>query len=262
MSLSLLKKLNGNRSGNLKKFIDPFEGKKEPQICWYPSAGRDFRPLLYLSPQYINKFPETGDEPKMPDIFLFTDYFPWQDSDFLDKKIEYEDADTKITILSIEELPSLNLEIPENIVNFPGGSSATNKVVFIKVEVDSVTLGKIVCSVIYAFAVNESFCAKVLLLNSSLISHVIHIRYGGGCGGGGKAKGGWLLNVIERLQCQLLITDNQYHWQEGDSNALQTYPILSGNPDGFTKTTIRTISSYLWSGYGDVNWDLIKINDL
>ena len=50
MNRELLLNLNGNKTGQLKKFLDVFEG--EPRIAWYPSAGEDFRPLLYLHPKF------------------------------------------------------------------------------------------------------------------------------------------------------------------------------------------------------------------
>jgi hypothetical protein len=46
MSRQLLEHLNGNKAGQLNNFLDNFEG--EPRIAWYPSAGEDFRALLYL----------------------------------------------------------------------------------------------------------------------------------------------------------------------------------------------------------------------
>jgi hypothetical protein len=50
MSKELLYKINGNRTGEFKKFLDGING--EPRITWYPSAGEDFRALLYLDPSY------------------------------------------------------------------------------------------------------------------------------------------------------------------------------------------------------------------
>ena len=46
MSIELLKFLNGNNNGLLKAFIDKVGDN--PNIAWYPSAGTDFKPLLYL----------------------------------------------------------------------------------------------------------------------------------------------------------------------------------------------------------------------
>ena len=81
MNRELLINLNGNKTGQLKKLLDNFEG--EPRIAWYPSAGEDFRPLLYLHPKFSNLNRGIRQEPQTPDLFIFTDYFPWKSSKFL-----------------------------------------------------------------------------------------------------------------------------------------------------------------------------------
>ena len=87
MNRELLLNLNGNKTGQLKKFLDVFEG--EPRIAWYPSAGEDFRPLLYLHPKFSKINRAIGQEPQTPDLFIFTDYYPYESSKFLDSKTIY-----------------------------------------------------------------------------------------------------------------------------------------------------------------------------
>ena len=44
-------------------------------ICWYPSAGVDFKPLLFISDWYYKKNNVPIDEGQvLPDLFIFTDY--------------------------------------------------------------------------------------------------------------------------------------------------------------------------------------------
>ena len=44
-------------------------------ICWYPSAGKDFRSLLFLSDWYFRNNELALDEgQELPDLFVFTDY--------------------------------------------------------------------------------------------------------------------------------------------------------------------------------------------
>jgi len=257
MSLQLLKNLNRNHSGGLKKFIDNFEGKREPHICWYPSAGQDFRALLYLHPKFSIFSPSTKLDPSSPDIFLFTDYYPWQHSTFLDNRNIYIDSRTNIWVENIEELPSLDTALDHEILHFPKGSSATNKVLFLTVRVNSDKLGEFIVPVIYAFTENESFCAQKLLPYNALLSHIIHIRYGGGCGGGGSASGIWIINVLKSLGCELFISDGHFHWQSGDKYAIKLYPNLAADKDEPKFQVIRTIKSERWSSHGDVTWNLI-----
>ena len=96
MSRELLLNLNGNNKGEFQKFLDKVKG--EPRIAWYPSAGEDFRALLYLDPSYSRINPASVLEPQSPDIFLFTDYYPWKYSRFLDDRTIYSDSRTTVFI--------------------------------------------------------------------------------------------------------------------------------------------------------------------
>lgn len=255
MSRQLLLNLNGNNTGELQKFLE--EMNREPRIAWYPSAGEDFRALLYLDPSYSKINPASELEPKSPDIFLFTDYYPWKYSQFLDNKMVYIDSRTMVYIDHIEELPKLNLPLHEQLVHFPKGSNATDRALFLKIRITSDKLGSISYPVIYAFAENETFYCRKLVPNKAIISHIIHIRYGGGCGGGGTASGVWLVNVLKNLKCELFVTDGHYCWQSGDKFALTLCPSIQKESD-VQLTSIRFLQSQSWSGHGDVNWNLVK----
>lgn len=250
MSKQLLHHLNGENNGPFRKLIERFED--EPRIAWYPSSGEDFRELLYLHPNFSKLNPAHEEEPDAPDFFLHTDYFPWQNSSFLDTKTIYNDHRTTITVEEIEHLPNLDLALNEEIVSLKP-SIATNKAVFLKLKVQCDQLETFTRNVVYAFGENEAFYCNKLIPNNARITHVIHVRYGGGCGGGGNASGAWLVNVLSKLNCEAFITDNAHHWQAGDHAALELCPhIPRTNSSKFTP--VRTLPSVKWSGYGDVTW--------
>jgi hypothetical protein len=273
MNRQLLLNLNGNKIGQLKKFLDDFNG--EPRIAWYPSAGSDFRPLLYLHPKFSELNPPSIQEPQPPDLFLFTDYYPWGNSNFLDNKEIYSSKKTKITIEHIEELPRLNLlPLHKELVQFQEGSLATDRVVFMRIAIESDRLGSFTYPIIYAFAENETFYCKKLIPQNAKISHIIHVRYGSGCGGGGWATGAWLLNVLKNLDTELFITDGRLLWQKGDEFALKFCSSIQ-RENGSRFTLIRnqrngwaTLSSGLGNYHsptsdifvkdGHVNWYLVK----
>ena len=233
--------------------------QREPRIAWYPSSGEDFRDLLYLNPRFSGHSPPKGPEPRHPDIFLHTDYFPWSTSTLLDSKIIYDDGRSSVEVREIEELPRCNVPVDREIVDFPDGSHATGRVVFLNVSVTSQQLGKFSAPVIYAFVENESFCARKILPRKAKLSHVIHVRYGGGAGGGGKASGIWLLNVLRQVQCECFVTDNHYHRQPGDEAACALYPELSGDEDvEQLEQAIRDVSGDSWSCHGNVSWQLVR----
>lgn len=258
MSMELLKYLNGRNNGIFKRYLDGL--KSDPLIAWYPSANEDFRPLLYLSPAYSEyNPPKVPIKEIFPDIFLFTDYFPWGDflSFLLRSPTIYQDNRTIVSVDEIEELPSLALPLDPSIVHFPNDNPEPGKIVYLKVRIKSKVLGECVYPVIYVFTENEVFCSKVLLEKNSKISHVIHVRYGGGLGGGGAASGIWILGVLKKLHCKVFVTDGHYAWQEGDKSAMQLYPNLLGSPPSEMKE-IRMLESEKWSGHGNVKWYIQK----
>ena len=257
MSRQLLLDLNGGNNGLFLKWLNALD--EEPRIAWYPSSGEDFRDLLYLNPRYSEIRPVSRGEPGHPNVFLHTDYFPWSTSTFLDCKIIYRDARTKIELRDLEELPRCNLPIDAEIVDFPEGSRATGRLVFLDISVTSTALGNFLAPVVYAFVENGAFCARKILANKGKMSHVIHVRFGGGCGGGGQSTGIWLLNVLRRVGCEYFLTDSHYHRQGGDIRTYQLYPELSGNEDtGQLEQPTRTVASESWSGYGNVSWCAVR----
>ena len=261
MSRELLLDLNGNNNGPFLRWLNAFDG--EPRIAWYPSSGEDFRDLLYLNPRFSDYCPATGAEPRHPDIFLHTDYFPWSTSTLLDSKVIYDDARTKVElrdiVRDIEELPRCDLPIEPGIVDFPEGSHATGRVVFLDISVTSEKLGSFSAPVVYAFVENEAFCARKILAKNGKISHVMHVRYGGGCGGGGRSSGVWLLNVLQRIQCECFVTDSHYPQQSGDRRTYELYPDLSGNEDTEQfERKIRCVPGESWSCHGNVSWKIVR----
>lgn len=256
MSKELLTALNGSRTGAFHRWLANFRG--DPRIAWYPSAGEDFRDLLYLHPNFSQRMPAETPEPEPPDLFLHTDYFPWSTSRFLDHRRLHFDDRTSVTLQSFEELPRCDLPLDGKIVTFPNGSAATGRVLFMEVEVSSNVIGTFTAPVLYVFAENGAFCAKRILPNAGKLSHVIHIRYGGGCGGGGKSTGIWLLNILGKVGCECFITDSRYSRQSGDERTYACYPELTGPEDTSGLQTIRVLPSQSWSGYGPVSWQVFK----
>ncbi len=259
MSKELLLNLNGKNKGAFSHWL-ALAGD-EPRVAWYPSAGEDFRDLLYLHPGFPALHPAEGRDPAPPDIFLHTDYFPWSTSRFLDNALIYDDGRTSVTVTSIEELPRLDLPLDTGIVDFPEGGRATGRVLFLEVEVVSDRMGRFTAPVLYAFVENAAFCAERLLPLGGRTSHVIHVRYGGGLGGGGKSTGVWLLNILRRLGCEVFISDGHLALQSGDSRVYDLYPSLAGEGSEEGLESIRVVDSESWSGHGDVSWNILHVEE-
>lgn len=256
MSRELLINLNGTNQGPFNRWLRDL--RDEPRIAWYPSAGEDFRDTLYLHPNYLPTRQNLRLAPPCPNIFLHTDYFPWENSTFLDNQFVHVDDRTSIFVRSIEELPRCDLPLDNQIVAFPNGSNATGRVLFLEVEINSNVLGKFSAPVIYAFVENSVFCAEVALPLQAIFSHVIHIRFGGGCGGGGQSSGIWILNVLRKLRCECFITDSHYHRGRGDERVYDLHPALRGNEDTQQFKRIWTIPSASWSNHGEISCNILE----
>jgi len=257
MSLNLLKHLNGSSTGGLKAFIQKYEGKGEPRICWYPSAGEDFRALMYLHPAFNKVSPAAKQDPPPPDIFLYSDYSIFKTSALLESKVIYTDKRTFVTVGAMEELPKIGTSLHSEIVIFPEENTLTGRALFLTINIESNKYGRISAPVVYVFAENEAFCGERLIPLNARLSHIIHVRYGGGFGGG-YTSGIWMLNVLKRLHCEMFISDGHYHKQRGDTKAIKLYPVLGETDCKANLEVIRSVESMSWSGHGDVTWNLVS----
>lgn len=256
MSKQLLKHLNGTRFGKLKEFIENFDG--EPKIAWYPSAGEDLGGLRFLHPNFLNKYPGSQLDPAPPDIFLFTDYFPWQNSTFLDSRLIDAGNRTYIHVEHIEELPKLYLKpLHWELVDFPEGSIATDRAIYLEIKIDDFELGAMHFKVIYAFAENETFFCKKMLPNNAKISHVIHKRYGGSGGGGGKTWGAWLMHALKLMKCEMYISDNHRPWLPADDFVLESCNDIPKTAN-VELLSIRKMDKAKWNACDDVDWYMVK----
>lgn len=253
MPNNLLRFLNGDNNGAFRKWLDDFNG--EPRIAWYPSAGEDFRDLLYLNQRFSEKHPLSMTEPRCPDIYLHTDYSA---SSFLDNRTIHLDSRTLVYVQFIEELPRCELPLDDQIVNSSDGRCTTHRIFFLEIVVKSKQLGEYCVPVVYAVVENAAFCSMQILPHEGRISHIIHVRYGGGLGGGGKSTGIWLLNVLRQLHCEVFITDGNINRQSGDDRVYISYPNLAGNEDQSQLEKTRIIPSKSWSGHGDVSWNIVR----
>ena len=255
MSKALLNDLNGNTNGRFREYIDSFE--TDPRIAWYPSAGTDFRALMFLHPAINARFPASGEEPEYPDIFIYTDYGPHDNLHFPDGPVLYQDERTTITVTRREELPPVDLPLHRDIVKTPDNTVMKGRVLFLEVEVASENLGSFRRPLVYVIGENEAFCGEKVIPSGGVFSHIIQVRYGGGFGGG-RCSGAWLLNALPVLGCEVFISDGHHDLQSGDRAAVRLYPGLRGNGESPDFDVIRKVNGKSWSRHGDVQWYVVK----
>lgn len=259
MSIHLLNNLKTAKIDLFNTYVSSLNNYENMKIAWYPSAGSDFRALLYLSKEYEQQNKIENKSIETPGLFIFTDYGRSGSFNPLEKSTLFSDENTTIKTIACEELDKFDLPLHEGIIDHREPHENTRKVFFMLVQVESNELGTYKIPMVYAFVENEAFAAEVLLPNEAKISHVIHVRYGGGCGGGGKARGSWIPTVLDKLGTDIFITDNRHEIGEGDKKAIEIYPHLDGDYDTDKLKELRKIDAALWSNYGDVSWyEVIK----
>jgi hypothetical protein len=260
MSIELLYHLNGENRG---AFYDWLQSQSDaPRIAWYPSAGSDYRDLLYLSEQYATKDPAGAEEPAAPTFFIHTDHGSFFDEQAFSSAELYKDYRTTVEVKTLEELPRCVIDPACGIVDASRDDSLTGRVVFMEIEVRSRALGLIKAPVVYAFCENEGFCAKVLLPLKSKISHIVQVRYGAGMGSGGWAAGIWLWNVMERLGSEVYVGDGDRRRESGDLVAYERYPDLRGSERQVLNVEIRRLHTKgwhrPWDGFGEIRWNVAQ----
>ena len=207
------------------------------RTCWYPSADRDFRDLVFCSGEY----PEIDIS---PELFIHTDCNPNFDLDA--PGIVYEDAHTRVTLRIEREFDRLSVPRGEFA---HWASREAGCIILYQAEIVSDRFGRIERPLIYAVCENEWFAAEFLAPNRIAVETVCHVRYGSGFGGAA-ATGAWLVHALKLLHCRHFISDPMLKMQSQDEAVLRKYPQLAGVPAELIPGTV--IPGKLWSDHGNV----------
>ena len=235
-------------------------------ICWYPAAGCDFRPLLFLSEWYYKKCDVPMDEGQMlPDLFVLTDVQGLRDvfeaadfkrcdelGNYIYRPCEvgarilhatYKNRYTDITVKSIEELQSHEFSFDPEISS-PERGPNYNSAFMLEVEVESKKFGetnKWSAKVLYISVQNEIFIKECLAPGKIRVVYQVLVRYGhfGSANPLSEELPVKIVRNREKLGIRYLISNTEY--------------IKAAYPDGFIEP-FYSINGFQWSGYGAVNW--------
>jgi len=255
MTMQMLRMIQGNTDGEFKKFLDGFEARGcSPRIAWYPSANEDFSPIERLTAASGEISDDVGSP--APDLFLFTDYLGGDRPFFLRRLESREMSGTvRYSWARPEELSRLDCRLDQGIVHSPDASPHIGCAAFMWVKVGGRNEPGEYRPVLYVVAENENFCARYLVRTGAVISQVIHVRYGGGCGGGGYSPGSWLVNVLKPLGCEVFVTDADPGFDPRDEVVVARYPELGPIDRMAELKLLKRIPGQDWSGHGEwVTW--------
>lgn len=210
-------------------------------ICWYPSAGKDFRPLVFISDWYYKKnMVPKDDGQEFPDLFIFTDLCGLFDSHGDDSclgdayyqlkegfckpgsrliRVSSKNSSTEIIVKKHERLRDLNIPFDQECAYFDKASDY-NSSLLLNVEVVSRiddVLNRYETSILYVAVLNEFFANNFLLPNRIKIEYQVIVAYGGF--GGGHYGPQWILQKYKEFGTKYLI-GNDYGW----SHMSEDYP--------------------------------------
>lgn len=263
MSTHFLQLLDNRRSEHYSAFVSGLT--HDARIAWYPSAGTDFRPLYFLNEFFtINNPTVIGEDPKEPDIFLYTD-FGIYDEIFVQRLLQgensviHDDGRAKVTVSNIEDVGRINVDYYADHQLTKDNARFFNRVFFFHATIESPVFGTITKPVLYAFCCNEQFCSEMMIPNKAKVSHVIHIRYGHGFGGA-NCSGHWIQHVLSSLDCEMYINDTLSHYSENEHRIIAHYgDVIPQEPISLLKT-IREIDGRNWSSSTRIIWQEIQNN--
>ena len=264
MSSQLLQLLDNRRSVQFTKFVSSLE--HEARIAWYPSAGTDFRALFYLNDVFLSANPTIeGEDPKEPDIFLYTDYAMTNDrfNHILfhgGETVIHDDGRSTVTLSDIENLGRIEFDSYSDYQLTEQNRHFYNRVFFFNATIESADFGSITKPVLYIFCCNEQLCSELLLPMKAKVSHVIHIRYGH-CFGGANSSGHWLQHVLSLLQCEMYIHDGLSHYYDNEQRIISYYSEVIPQESISTLTTIREIDGRGWSYSTRIIWQAVITNE-
>lgn len=227
--------------------------QKFSSICWYPSAGFDYREMLYLTKSYANRI--NWDEDQFPDCFVLTDYIafscnPLFKTTLCHDVILFQDEETKIVAKNGTELSKLNVSYNQDFVVFRRDENY-GRVIAADIEIQSTVLGNMKTKAIFAVAENTSFAIEFLIRNNIHIDYVLRVRYGHMLGGG-NSNGMFLKRILNDLNARYFLSDANYS-SDKDCVAFDVYGELLKSRNDAELEDITYIPSSLWSRSGDVH---------
>ena len=222
---------------------------RNARVAWYPSAGTDFRPILYLHPDYQSQC----NIPK-PDAYLFSEISDSPSRKFLIGSVLHEDSRTKLTALQIDRIEIMKLPVRPELVRYSNPHLFTNHVYKICVQIESSELGRSSVTIYYAFCENTAL-ANYLMRFRTRVSHLIKVCYGSGFGGS-LATGAWLLNTTQALRTECLISDKVIdgdyllcNWRPADDFAVEHFRHIPTN----NNSILELVDQAIW-GTHSTNW--------
>lgn len=201
---------------------------------YYPSAGEDLRPFVFSKKENLQFIGlENNTNYIEPDLFIFSDYFPYPHSRFFDNKTLFFDINTQIYIEDYcEIIPTDNYQYRFNkkYVHFEP-SLATGKAIFFRARISSHKIERsYVKHGIYFFYENVNLIEQLFIKNKMPFSHLVWRRDGSGLGGG-NVRLNFIFNVSFQCNTKFFFIWDHYLNQENPTLSTNDYNIDHTPPE-------------------------------
>lgn len=258
------------------------ELQKRKSICWYPSAGSDFRPLLYLSKPFYDKHKAlSADKDVFPDLFIMTDYqeseytgysdvyhydymrkYHPNDFDKISKgtlrrgDILYRDHRTSLTVKDVIKIVIDGMEAKKDLVTaeipewYGMGYCITVEVNSFNIPAQM--LGKWDMDIVYLYAENTAFAKHILIENQINVDFIVSVRYGGNFGGSTNF-GGWLFHLADALGVKYYISPPVDYIPDYQSDDVMEY-LKEAADISFNKPRLTKLYERNWYENEIVDW--------
>ena len=252
--------------------------KNYKRICWYPSAGADFRELLFLSEQYCKWKDVPVPSTELPDLFILTDcnpqdYFSTRlpvgttcikhlnepDCSQMDYVFDSFDRRTMIALRNkVECIAKIDIPFDSRLFNFKPSNNYGNAYL-IQAKIYSKPLGVWNADILYILTENTNFALHYLIKHHICIDYLVRVRYGDAFGGS-MLSGEWLLKLLRPLNVKYflskLVTKDTFNYIPElllNDNYLDYKDILT-DTNTIKLKEIHHINAITWSNQGDIYW--------
>ncbi len=254
--------------------------EKHKSICWYPSAGDDFRPLIFFNPYTYEDLEIPMDKDQVfPDLFILTDvlYPSMYPMDFIfDKSVAnlaelndpeawkgmtmlYDGLHTRISIKRIRKLKKMVFSLSKETLSYDYDNHDNYGNVFcFDTHVRSKRYGSSEwnewdVTVLYVVVENMVFARDFLMKNSISVDYLPVVRYGESMGGALLGPN-WIRNILGYLKCKYFICNPCYREEARDMSYFEGYNI---SPTKLEE--IKRINKEKWSDYEEIIWNRVSV---
>ena len=207
-------------------------GQTEGRICYYPSAGSDFRPVIYQQLAGMMKLgfvdergdilrpgSEPGESSKYapPDLWILSDFRGDDLPNWQETNLVHRDERVEIQLHGHTEIYPQRMDLqrtPSRAYTSLSPTEMTGRVFYLRLALMNTTIGTIETDVLYFCVENVNLIRSWLLRKHIPLTHLVWVRDGSGFGGG-RWRHDFLIPLLALFKTRWLFISEHYHQSLG-----------------------------------------------